>query len=348
MQIAFIGDISLNDAYLTAVENNENPFQAIFPILSTKDFVVGNLEAVVKNTEKKHPIKQWVLSIDDKCLPLLKKIPVHLLTLANNHIYDQLEDGFRNTIEYLEREKINYCGAYFKNQSSKKVFIQELSFAKIVYLNYVHPFTNPYFPDDCAIEVNKYDKNLIIDDIKKYKNENCFVILIIHWGVDNSKFPAPWQRRHAKQFIKNGADLIIGHHSHVLQGYEKIDNKYIFYSLGNFAFAPLQTDEKIYEMDNKRQRNSIIVNLHIKENFSEVTYENIVLDGLNVVLVKNDLIKKLNRNLPLISNIFIWPFYLFYLKRIYKIYFYFFGNNRNPISQFKKINYNLIKKYFKQ
>lgn len=348
MQISFIGDISLNDAYSIAAKNGENPFFAVSEILRAKDFVVGNLEAVVKNENQIHPFKQTVLSIDKTCLPLLKSIPVHLVSLANNHIYDQLLNGFEDTITYLDAEKINYCGAYSKNKSSKKVFIHELANCKIVYLNYVHPLTNPWFPDDCQIEVNIYDKNKIIEEIKKYKTQNYFTILLLHWGEDNSRYPAPWQRNDAKDFIAAGADLIIGHHSHVLQGYEIIEDKYVFYSLGNFAFAPLQTKEKIYEIDNWRQRESIIVNLSIDPHSQKVTYESIYLKELDVIPNKTDKLKKLSRLIPVMSNRIVWPFYLFYLKRIYKIYFYFLGNKRNPFKQLRKINYKLVKKIFKK
>lgn len=347
MHISFIGDISLNDDYSDAVKRGENPFAAISEVLKSKDFVVGNLEAVVKNENQVHPFKQTVLSIDKACLPLLKSIPVHLLTLANNHIYDQLSEGFEDTTNYLDKEKIHYCGAYSKSKQSKKVYIQKLSDHNIVYLNYVHSATNPMFPDDCKVVVNQYNRDEILEEIKKYKVDNYLIILILHWGQDNSRFPAPWQRKDAKDFIMAGADLIIGHHSHVLQGYEIIEGKHVFYSLGNFAFAPMQTKEKIYEIDNSRQRESIIINLLIDRNLLNITYKSISLKELNVIPYKSNKLKKISKFIPLVSNKIVWPLYLFYLKRVYKIYFYFFGNNRNPFKQLAKINTKLLRKIFK-
>ena len=121
---------------------------------------------------------------------------------------------------------------------------------------------------------------IILDQISRIRSLVDYIVLIFHWGLDNSSYPIPWQRRHAKEFIAAGADLIVGHHPHVLQGYEKIDNSWVFYSLGNFAFAPLKHGK---ENDlSKRQKNSIILNWIIDHSKHYVDWAPIKLNGLEV------------------------------------------------------------------
>ena len=172
---------------------------------------------------------------------------------------------------------------------------------------------------------------------------NLLVILILHWGQDDSKYPAPWQRKDARDFVNAGANIIIGHHSHVLQGFEIIDNSPVFYSLGNFAFSPLRKEDKL---DQKRHIETIILNLIIEsKNFNfEIIPTKLFEHSPKAISTSN--IYKLSKRIKYISNGFIWPLYLIYLNFIYKAYFYFFGNDRNPIHQLKKINSAKIKRFF--
>jgi hypothetical protein len=74
------------------------------------------------------------------------------------------------------------------------------------------------------------------ESINSCKQQADTVILLIHWGIEEYHYPSPYQRLLSRDFIKSGADLIFGHHPHVLQGVEAINKKLIFYSLGNFLF----------------------------------------------------------------------------------------------------------------
>lgn len=194
--------------------------------------------------------------------------------------------------------------------------------------------------------MNIYNKEKIINDINvQKKNKNKFIILILHWGFDNSRIPMPWQRVDAKKFINAGVDLIIGHHSHVLQGYEIFEGKYVFYGLGNFVFSRHFNNGKYYEFG-KRQRSSVIVNLNILKNEKVVDYVPIQLKGLNVIMAKKNKMRKYSLLIPLISNVLIWPLYKAYLNFIYKFWFYFFGIGRNPIIQLLNIDFRKINRVF--
>ena len=261
--LSFIGDISLNGHYKEMAENGQNPFLDVLHFFKNSNFRIGNFEAVIEGDDGENTAKQTRLKIREQSIELLKPLKLNLVTLATNHIYDQLLDGFKKTCHSLEENRIEYTGASIVNHKEKHFFIQKIAEKSFAFLNYVHASTNPYFPENCAINVNMYERNTILKEIKTLKEKVDYAILIFHWGFDNSRFPKPQQRNDAKAFAEAGADLIIGHHPHVLQGYERIKNTWVFYSLGNFAFAPLK-EGKDDELDRNRQKDSIILHWIIR------------------------------------------------------------------------------------
>jgi len=110
---------------------------------------------------------------------------------------------------------------------------------------------------------------ILFDELKKIKKiiseikaKNKWCIIIAHGGDEFSNLPMPYIRKLYKKFLKLGADVVVGHHPHVVQNYEKIGNKMIFYSLGNFVF---DTD---YQRKQKYSEYGILLKL----NFDEESY----------------------------------------------------------------------------
>ena len=82
-----------------------------------------------------------------------------------------------------------------------------------------------------------YDSAALVAAIEKAEQACDFVTVFVHWGLENKEYPEDYERTLAQQYIAAGADLVIGSHSHCLQGVEYIDGKPVFYSLGNFLFG---------------------------------------------------------------------------------------------------------------
>lgn len=108
------------------------------------------------------------------------------------------------------------------------------------------------------------DPNLlekIKNDIASLKKQNSIVIINFHWGIEGNYTPNEVQTHIAHYAIDNGADVIIGHHPHVLQSIERYKNKIIFYSLGNFAFGgnknPTDKDSMIAQIKFKITDNAL-------------------------------------------------------------------------------------------
>jgi hypothetical protein len=343
IRLSFLGDISLNGEYASVAIQKKNPFQKVSYLLQDTTYLIGNLEAVVENPGKENFRKHTRLKIEPVSLELLLHLKPGLLTLANNHVYDQLYDGYLHTINFLKKHEIDYTGAVsIEENNASPSFIKTISGRRIAFLNYVHLSTNPRLPEDCKISVNIYDKAAIVKEIRRLRDEADDVILLLHWGTDDSRFPEPQQRKDAREFARAGADAIIGHHSHVLQGFENIGKTTVFYGLGNFAFAPMQ-QQKGYELS-KRQRDTIILHWDIEKGAQGFHYDAVRLQGLEVLPATKTKIRKISRLIPVVSNGFVWPLYKFYLNYLYKIFFYFFGNGRNPFAQLKKINKSRLKR----
>ena len=131
------------------------------------------------------------------------------------------QDGLKQTREFLKKENINFVGDPLR--CSDEFLYQK---DKIIFLAF-----NKTFASNCP------DEEIIktIKSVKKQNPEN-FLIVSIHWGNEYQIKSSVCQQKLARKIIGAGADLIIGHHSHVVQEIEIYNNKLIFYSLGNFVF----------------------------------------------------------------------------------------------------------------
>jgi hypothetical protein len=183
--------------------------------------------------------------------------------LANNHIMDFGCAGILNTVKILKKNNISYFGI----SGEKYCNTLELQNKKIVVIAFVCPTTNP-----AANEVDVKPKILHVDsmveEIKNAKLYNDFVVVQFHWGLEEVPFPKYEDVLAARLAIDSGADLILGHHAHVIQSHEIYNGKNIFYGLGNFLFpdldVPSRHDGKRYTSLYKkeqlaRNRKSVVV-----------------------------------------------------------------------------------------
>ena len=162
-----------------------------------------------------------------------------VLCLANNHILD-LPLYFRQTSHLLDTRKIPYCGAgRDKNEAEKP--IEYLDFQKKVilfnvcwdFLLYNHK--NPR----SGIYVAELEEGKLIERVKQCKKESpdSYVVVYLHWSFDLETLPFPMYRNFARELIDKGVNVVVGAHSHCVQGGEKHKHGFIIYGLGNF-FIP--------------------------------------------------------------------------------------------------------------
>lgn len=351
MKLAFLGDISLNNRFEKLYTVGNDPFRNISHILKDCDLVIGNLESPAAGVEE-NILKMPRLKTKVETLGFLKNINLGLALLANNHIYDSLEEGFERTNSKLREMGINYIGAGFSNEESAKPFVFENDGLKICLMNYVTKDTNPGLPKNSRVHLNIFDKELSFSEISKISKNYDMVILCMHWGgeVENFGYPDQEQRDIALKAIKSGADLIIGHHSHTVQPKEIFDNVNVYYSLGNFCFDDVIIDSlRTKEIERGKGTESLIVIVEISSN-KEVKIKDIPIDKMDFeIFVDSNLTEKFKKRQRIYevikSNKMLWK--IVKLKNDYfdKLMFYFFGNDHNYLKQLQKLNFRKLRNY---
>ncbi len=231
-------------------------------IIQSSDFAICNFEAPIFH-EKMKAIKKagpHVYQSNDS-IRYIKDVGFNFVSVANNHIYDFGQKGIEETILELQRNNIDFIGGGVTFEQAYKPEIIEKNEIKIGLLAGCE---NEF---GCLYEEQKrggYAWLLhykIEDNIRELKDRCDFLILIAHAGVEDIEMPIKEWRDRYQRLCDVGVDVIVGHHPHVAQGYEKYNNSLIFYSLGNFYFDTASFQNKkddSYSIILKFNKNRII------------------------------------------------------------------------------------------
>ena len=224
--ILLVGDIMLDRGVEDLIKQNSiyYPFQKISHFLRGIDIVFGNLEGPIVKNPPELLDNSLKFAFNPEVIKGASWCNFNLFSLANNHTLDMGKEGLEETKRWLRKYQINFVG----NPLSGNLNSQDFSFStdKIIFLafNQIFPFV---IREEEIIKKVKTVKSL---------NPNKFLIVSLHWGEEYKLINSSAQQKLAHQLIEAGADLIIGHHPHVVQNIEKYQGKLIFYSLGNFIF----------------------------------------------------------------------------------------------------------------
>ncbi len=228
MKIFFAGDLCVSYKDLPRLGNS------IRNLFASADIVCANFEApLIQPGSKAEPKAGPSIYQTDQVLGLLEKCGITHLTLANNHIMDYGVSGLRYTLDKLNGYAIH--GAGFSLEEAYRPIFHEKDGQRIALLAFgeaqfgalgVEPFQKAGFA--------WVDAPLARQAVINARKEADWVIVQIHAGLEMVDIPLPEWRERFREFIDLGADLVIGHHPHVLQGSQTYKNKTIHYSLGNF------------------------------------------------------------------------------------------------------------------
>lgn len=238
--LGFVGDIMLDRGIKASVErygsgNYIFPFKKIKDYLNEFDILFGNLEGPISE-EGKNQGSIYSFRMEPRSAKSLKEAGFDILSVANNHMGDwgrvAMEDTFRN----LKDAEIIYSGGGNNKEEAYQVQTILKDGTKIAYLSFSE-FGKGYLEasDSFAGIAIIYDEKLKAG-IEKAKAENDIVIVSFHFGEEYKKEPNAYQKTFARKAVDYGADLVVGHHVHVIEPIEKYKEKYIAYSLGNFVF----------------------------------------------------------------------------------------------------------------
>jgi poly-gamma-glutamate capsule biosynthesis protein CapA/YwtB (metallophosphatase superfamily) len=232
--LMFAGDVTFADNFKDVIgKNYKKPF-ANLDEYRQADLSMVNLENPLTRANNPMPDKQFNFKADPESVKVLEDGGVDIVNLANNHTMDYQADGLKETLQTLDKAGIQYVGAGKDLTEARRPKIIDVKGQRVAYLSY---WGDEYAADVNKPGVNSIQETRIAEDIKAIRNQVDWVIVNYHWGQELAEAPADWQVKLGRFTIDQGADVVVGHHPHVLQGAEIYRGRPIAYSLGNFIFG---------------------------------------------------------------------------------------------------------------
>lgn len=221
--VLFVGDIMLDRGVEHLMNKNSTfyPFEKINQLLKGVDIAVGNLEGPIIQNPPQFSPTSLRFAFHPEVLKGLSLAGFNLLSLANNHTFDTGEVGFKETKNHLSEANIDFVG--YPIGCDKDILFEK---EEIIFLA-----LNKTLTLNCSDE-----QILEVIDRVRIANPEKFLIVLLHWGEEYQLKSSLAQQKLGRKIIDIGADLIIGHHPHVVQEIEEYRGRLIFYSLGNFIF----------------------------------------------------------------------------------------------------------------
>ena len=207
-------------------------FQNVKDIFTADDLTVANMEGTLTTSNDRQQ-KTFAFKGNPSYTEILTQGGVEATNLANNHSHDYGDQSYEDTIQYLEADGITTFGY-------DRTAVMDVKGIKVGLIGIYE------------LKDGLGRQQQVIDTIREVKDQGAQVIIVsFHWGTEKSNIPDDIQKTLAHLAIDQGADLVVGHHPHVLQGIEKYQGKNIVYSLGNFCFGgnknPSDKDTMIFQ-----------------------------------------------------------------------------------------------------
>ncbi|MBU1159765.1 CapA family protein [Patescibacteria group bacterium] len=238
--LGFTGDIMLNRGVENVIKKYGNndfsfPFKFVSEKLNEFDLLFGNLEGPI--SDKGEDLgSSYSFRMDTRVASALNSAGFDIVSLANNHIGDWGQEAMIDTLSWLKKENIAGVGLGLNEAEAYNYKILETKGIEIAFLAF-SDFGNNYLEakgDNSGIAIINSEK--MKTAVKKAEENSDLVVVSLHFGNEYEIEPNYSQKNISRQAIDWGANLVVGHHPHILQPIEKYKNGYIAYSLGNFVF----------------------------------------------------------------------------------------------------------------
>ncbi len=238
--LQFFGDLFITDQVLAHTKSTPDApklFQGTKALLSSARINIANFEGVASAALVPFELKKYLLRMSLQVPELLRKVGIHGVTLANNHTMDFGWVGLSESIDRLTTAGIATVGAGGNLSDAARPLYLPIGrrVACIFSLNRTLPesfWAKPTRPGSASLT---YEKTR--EAVSGCAQQNFFTIVVLHWGQEMTRVPRAYQTELAKLVIDAGAEVVIGHHPHVLQEIDVYKGKPIFYSIGNFVFS---------------------------------------------------------------------------------------------------------------
>lgn len=239
-----IGDVLIHDtvynkAYVGEKKYNFMPmFAQVKDLLSSSDLTIANEESMIGGTGlglSSYPMFNSPFEIGDA----LKECGIDLVTIANNHSLDKRETGILKATEHWDQIGMPYTGAFRSQEDHDIIRVIDKNGITFSFLAYTYGTNGMVVPQGKDYLVNLINPEKMKKDIQEAKGKSDVVVVSMHFGEEYHREPSDEQKKLVQQLAEDGADIIIGHHPHVLQPVSWItrgngEKVFVAYSLGNF------------------------------------------------------------------------------------------------------------------
>ncbi len=252
-EIVFAGDAMMHQSQLDVARQADGTydyseyFSNINQYVSMADYAVVNLETPVSRP----PYAGYpCFNSPESYISALKDAGFDMFLTANNHCLDRRDRGLKETIDVLDRYKLDHIGTYktYEDRTTAIPLIKEINNIKVGFLNYTYG-TNGITPGD-EVVVDYINREQIKRDVDATRQAGAEIIIACpHWGVEYNKLPNASQKSLAEYLQSLGVEIIIGGHPHVIQPFEMTNTpdgspQLLVYSLGNFISNMKTTDTR--------------------------------------------------------------------------------------------------------
>ena len=237
--LSFIGDCSIGDGYRTIRSENSYhsvvaregytwPFSLVKDYLASDDLTIANLE-VVLTKRNSHKDIMYPLRAAPEHVNILLEGSIEVVNTVNNHCWDYLRDGYVDSLAVLDEAGIARFGSvyYTRKDGFDDLLVKDVNGIRFGFIGITYPQSS--------------DTQNVIRRIRKLKDEDsCDIVIVsLHWGRETYMKQESSQEALVRTLIDGGADVIYGHHPHVLQPIAFYQGKPIMFSTGNFTFGTM-------------------------------------------------------------------------------------------------------------
>ncbi len=255
----------------SVLEDGKKLLAAVRPYVELADFASVNLETQLSNQPLTDRVPKSVTFYSPAELAqLLQWAGFDYVALGNNHTYDYQEAGLDSTFAALEQTELAWSGGGYNESEAREPALMEINdrpYSWLSYVGWAGTFEPTQTADGAKGGAALGNTATIAADLAK-QADGVVSVLQLHAGLEYAARPAMSERTTLRQAVVDGADVVIGHHSHVLQGFEIYDERLIAYSMGNFLFDQYHYTTQLgmllfVWMDGDRLHRAEVVPLHI-------------------------------------------------------------------------------------
>jgi len=246
--IAAVGDVMMPGSIQATIAKKKYNYDLLFEKvtldLSAADITFANLETPVDHGARISGYPKF--NARPELLASLKRAGVDIVSMANNHIMDAGVAGLKRTLGNIDAAGLVFVGAGSTKAGAteiKRITAKDMTVAFLAYTYSTNERLPRRKPDEPGVNILRTDSEadlaLAVERVKEAGQSSDLVVVSLHWGDEYAAVPTAWQRQVAEELIETGADIILGHHPHVLQPIESHTAEdgrqgLIVFSLGNF------------------------------------------------------------------------------------------------------------------